>query len=408
MTAKWKAAKAWGIAMGALAAAVLSAPAQSSSLPDAIKPGTGLIHIDPHAVVSKTVPLRKGQPVVVLVDPVKDGRPDAPSRKVGDVGTTVMFLWASSLSLDQDISTVVFNALSNQLTADGYRAVGDPQEAHDFVIDSVVKEFRYDLLDQNDLNITVEMTLREAKSAEVLWAGIVEEKFSRFAGVSGTTRNGVITSFGKGVSNWAIKASANIGENLLKIYPESMAFVERKGLPPVSQINGVKTLQAAAPHETVKPAAATAAPAASQAPGAGVASVPASTPTPTVAAATPPAPAARPVPAAAAPLPAPAPQVAASPAPSNPAATTPPSAAQTRPAAAAASANGKGILVLTTVPSKAKVYVDDVYYGTSPLKLEFDAGVKLVRVKHAGYKTATEKVSVRSGETTELEMELEP
>ena len=50
---------------------------------------------------------------------------------------------------------------------------------------------------------------------------------------------------------------------------------------------------------------------------------------------------------------------------------------------------------------------DDIYYGTSPLRLEFDPGVKLFHFELTGYKTVAEKVSIRSGETTELEVDFE-
>jgi hypothetical protein len=66
-----------------------------------------------------------------------------------------------------------------------------------------------------------------------------------------------------------------------------------------------------------------------------------------------------------------------------------------------------GTLVLNTKPARAKVYLDGVYYGMSPLRAEVEAGIHEVSVKDAGYKTASEKLSVRKGETTELEMVLE-
>lgn len=83
------------------------------------------------------------------------------------------------------------------------------------------------------------------------------------------------------------------------------------------------------------------------------------------------------------------------------------------PAPAAAPAVGSqqvavsGTLVLNTKPARAKVYLDGVYYGMSPLRSEVDAGIHEVSVKVSGYKTAAEKVSVRKGETTELELVLE-
>ena len=64
-------------------------------------------------------------------------------------------------------------------------------------------------------------------------------------------------------------------------------------------------------------------------------------------------------------------------------------------------------LAITTIPARAKVYVADVYYGLSPLKLELAPGIYTIAFKLDAFKTATEKVSVRKGETTELEIRLE-
>jgi hypothetical protein len=66
-----------------------------------------------------------------------------------------------------------------------------------------------------------------------------------------------------------------------------------------------------------------------------------------------------------------------------------------------------GILVLRTKPARAKVYLEDVYFGMSPLRVEVEAKVHNVSVKLDGHKTTTEKVSVRKDETTELELVLE-
>ena len=65
-----------------------------------------------------------------------------------------------------------------------------------------------------------------------------------------------------------------------------------------------------------------------------------------------------------------------------------------------------GQLAITTIPARAKVYVADVYYGLSPIKLELEPGVYTLHFKLENFKTATEKVSVRKGETTELEIRL--
>lgn len=68
---------------------------------------------------------------------------------------------------------------------------------------------------------------------------------------------------------------------------------------------------------------------------------------------------------------------------------------------------GNGTLALSTRPARAKVYLDGVYFGMSPLRVEVEAGIHEVGVKLDGYKAATEKVSVRKGDITELELMLE-
>ncbi len=66
-----------------------------------------------------------------------------------------------------------------------------------------------------------------------------------------------------------------------------------------------------------------------------------------------------------------------------------------------------GLLLVNTRPAHAKVYLDEVYYGLSPLRLEMEPGVHAIVVKMEGYRTVSEKVSVRKGDSTEMELNLE-
>lgn len=94
-----------------------------------------------------------------------------------------------------------------------------------------------------------------------------------------------------------------------------------------------------------------------------------------------------------------------------------PAAAPAAPVAAPASAVApaytahasatKGLLIVTTEPARAKIYVGGVYYGLSPLRLEMDPGIREVIAKLEGYKNASEKVSIRKGDNTEVELKLE-
>jgi hypothetical protein len=80
-----------------------------------------------------------------------------------------------------------------------------------------------------------------------------------------------------------------------------------------------------------------------------------------------------------------------------------PSAAAGRPAADP----GAGRLWVLTTPARAKVYIDQVYFGLTPLKLELAPGIVEVRLSLAGFRPVTERVSVRQGDVTELEVSLE-
>jgi PEGA domain len=350
------AAEKWGFGIGALAALALSGCVQLGSIPNPLSMRSGTIHLDSHAIQSNSLVQRNGQPVVLLLGEVADGRKEAPARKVGDIRSTVIDMASSALVLDQNVSAQVFNALKDQLAADGIRTVSDPHVPHDIEVATVAKDFRLDIVDRDELNIDVDMILRDAKTGDVLWAGSVAEKSSRFAGVAGNSRASIVSYFNKGLNSWAIKASANVRDSLFRSYPQTMTISERKELVP-SHLEGVTTLQEVKSQEAV-------------------AKTPAATPsiaTPAIEAA-----------------------------PATPAVAPPATVA-----AIVAAPNSKGIFSVTTAPSKAKVYVDDVYYGTSPLKLELDPGVTLFRFKLEGYKTVTQKVSIRRGETTELEVKFE-
>lgn len=82
-------------------------------------------------------------------------------------------------------------------------------------------------------------------------------------------------------------------------------------------------------------------------------------------------------------------------------------AEQEAPASQVAHPEGTGQLSVTTTPPRVKVYVGDVYYGLSPLNLDLEPGIYTLHFKQATFKAVSEKVSVRKGETTELEMTLE-
>lgn len=65
------------------------------------------------------------------------------------------------------------------------------------------------------------------------------------------------------------------------------------------------------------------------------------------------------------------------------------------------------LLIVRTEPVHAKIYLDGVYYGVSPLHVRVPAGIYTVEARRKGYRAVSEKVAARIDNTTELEMQLE-
>ncbi len=66
-------------------------------------------------------------------------------------------------------------------------------------------------------------------------------------------------------------------------------------------------------------------------------------------------------------------------------------------------ASGKGRLTITTDPERAKIYLDDVYYGLTPNSIDIEPGIYDLTLKKTGYANRLERVAVRDGEITVLE-----
>lgn len=94
-------------------------------------------------------------------------------------------------------------------------------------------------------------------------------------------------------------------------------------------------------------------------------------------------------------------------APAMPGYGVPPGSAVPPPAYTPHASATTGLLLVNTSPSRAKVYLDGIYYGLSPLRLEMEPGVHAISVKLEGYRMVTEKVSVRKGDNTEMELKLQ-
>jgi hypothetical protein len=312
--------------------------------------------------------LRAGQPVRLLLSDVKDLRQGNAPRQIGRIKATVSDMHSTELLLDKDVAAITAAALRAQLTRDGFSLVS-PGQPHDFELGTAIHSFELNVAGRDELSLAVEVSLRATGSSDVIWAGVVSEKSDRFAGIMGNSRATITSYLADGLANLVQKLGANVRASLVRSYPETVSANSQPAVGAESG-NGVRTLTPASPREGI--AARSAAPVVA-APAAAVYS---------------------------APLPVPL---------SAPAVVQPvvvPAKADARPLSAPGMLPGYGYISVISMPTRVKVYSDDIYYGLTPLKAMVPVGVMTLEFRFEGYKTTREKVSVRAGETTEIEFQL--
>ena len=66
-----------------------------------------------------------------------------------------------------------------------------------------------------------------------------------------------------------------------------------------------------------------------------------------------------------------------------------------------------GTLSIKTTPPRVRLYIDDVYYGLTPITVELRPDIYKVELRLKGHDGEIEKVSIRRGMTTELEVDFQ-
>jgi hypothetical protein len=305
--------------------------------------GDSVIHVAENRKINSDAQLHKNA-AAIRVGGYIDARNIANPRKIGVGGEFVSGIRSRDIVLDQDVAAVVTNAMKTSLGDAGFPVKDDGDTAL-FELSGTVKALTYDVKARDEVSITIESTLKEAGSGKVVWHGIVTEKKDRFAGVSGNNK--------KDVADYLRKQLGVVTDKTVKAISDSLvvAHAELFNLAPGSKpVPGVTLI--VAPSAVSLPNAP---------------ALPAQH---------------------------------ADPAPSSRAIAPPPAQ---EPRAMATS----GLFMINTKPARAKVYLDGVYYGLSPLRLEMEPGVHALSVKMEGYKTVDEKVSVRKGDSTEMDLIME-
>ncbi len=273
-----------------------------------------------------------------------DQRNVSSPRYLGKITAQVAGLSGNAVTTDQDVALIATNAIKRQFVTEGFQVLeGTSANNALFEVSGVIKELTLNVMNRDNVSIAIETTLKEVSTGKVVWSGLVTEKNDRFAGVSGDDKKDVMNYLNRELKVVSAKTVDAISESLMAARPELFNLT-----PGTKPIPGVTVF--VAPQ---LPKAASAAPA--------------------------------------------------EPAPGMPAAQSEIPASTYQPHASESS----GLLLVTTTPPRARVYLDDVYYGMTPLRLEMEPGIHMISVKLAGYNMITEKVSIRRGDNTELELNLE-
>ncbi len=273
-----------------------------------------------------------------------DQRKVANPRLLGKITVRVIGVDGNELLMDQDVASIATTAMKKRFDSEGFQVMeGSSASNALFEVSGVVKELTLDVKERDEINIAIETTLKEVATGKVVWSGLVLEKNDRFGGVAGNDKDDLVGYLNKELRIVVTKTVDAISASLMASRPE--LFNLTAGTKPI-------------PGVTVYVAPTAAQPAAAPAvmvPGYGV----------------------------------------------------PQGSAVPPPVYAPHASTTTGLLLVNTDPQRAKVYLDGVYYGMSPLRLEMEPGVHAIGVKLEGYKMVTEKVSVRKGDNTEMELKLD-
>jgi len=293
---------------------------------------------------SKSPLLKYG--ATLRVNKYVDRRKVTDPRLLGVATLRVSGMSGDQLMLDQEVASAVTVAIKRGFDAEGYQVLeGSAAGNALFEVSGVVNELTLNVKERDEISIAIETTVKDVKTGEIVWSGLVTEKNDRFAGVSGNSKDDVVAYFNRGLKITSTKTVEAISASLMAAKPELFNLTPGTKAMPGVTVYKAPQLSKPSASESLVPAYSAGQPAAAE---------------------------------------------------------RLPGAAYVPHASATA-----GLLLVNTNPSRAKVYLDGVYYGLSPLRLEMDPGVHAISVKLEGYRMVTEKVSVRKGDNTEMELNLE-
>lgn len=162
-----------------------------------------------------TSPRPGREPLKVFVEQFIDARGGQDPRAIGTVTAVVSDMPGGSLTLSEDVSSLVTRAFAQELSSAGFTvSTGDEagRADADLILGGAVKGFRLDIDKRDGIVIEVSAEFKEAASGKAVWSGTQTHKDSRYAGVLGNTRATI---------------SAYISSSLSKVVRQAIADASR-------------------------------------------------------------------------------------------------------------------------------------------------------------------------------------
>ena len=169
----------------------------------------------------------------VRIAKYEDGRNVPHTRKIGISDQRVLGLSGTDIILDRDVTDVVSDSLRKRLNDAGILAKDDASAL--FELSGVVKDLSYDVKVRDHVLIKLDSTLTEVATGKTVWAGEVEQKDERFAGVSGNSKSDIADYLKHELGIVTGKTTEAINAVLVATHPEMFNLT-----PGAKLIPGVK------------------------------------------------------------------------------------------------------------------------------------------------------------------------
>ncbi|MBI5970832.1 MAG: PEGA domain-containing protein [Deltaproteobacteria bacterium] len=192
----------------------------------------------PIKIVYKSKPLsvnekkQTNSPVAFFVEPFTDERAASDRistgnpRVIGRITAVVADYMGAELEISDPPQEVVDRAFTQALKNSGYKVLNTEEKGNaDFVVKGAVRGFRLDIGSRDDIDIRIYLKIIETETGRVIWEGIAVERNSRFAGVTGNTKDTIAAYAAESIEkaiHGALSETSALIENTRAAYAVSL------------------------------------------------------------------------------------------------------------------------------------------------------------------------------------------